>query len=224
MDLAEAVDDLICIFDGSGDTTMDTLAMFIFGWLLAALFTLWLGKLIYNRFLARAIDKTLDVTASAPVTPTTGASKTDAGAAATTDKVDASAKRSASTASASATRSGGRAVGSTPTAVRRRLTRQSPAPEPRKHKFVPAPTTSGSDNISVLWVNDVFQWLYNDASIITDLTIMWLQSLNEVAKKAFVEVSFLSEIFIIDLFLIYCCVEIVKTLVKFAISLNLREN
>lgn len=187
MDLAEAVDDLICIFDGSGDTTMDTLAMFIFGWLLAALFTLWLGKLIYNRFLARAIDKTLDVTASAPVTPTTGASKTDAGAAATTDKVDASAKRSASTASASATRSGGRAVGSTPTAVRRRLTRQSPAPEPRKHKFVPAPTTSGSDNISVLWVNDVFQWLYNDASIITDLTIMWLQSLNEVAKKAFVE-------------------------------------
>lgn len=53
MDLAETVDDLICTFDGTGDTTMDTLAMFIFGWILAALFVLWLGRLAYDRFIGK---------------------------------------------------------------------------------------------------------------------------------------------------------------------------
>lgn len=52
MDLAESVDDLICAFDGTGDRTMDTLAMLVFGWLLAALFVLWLGRLLYGRFVA----------------------------------------------------------------------------------------------------------------------------------------------------------------------------
>lgn len=49
-DLAERVDDLICSFDSSGDTTMDTLSMLIFGWLLFGLIVLCVGKFLYNHF------------------------------------------------------------------------------------------------------------------------------------------------------------------------------
>lgn len=49
-DLAERVDDLICSFDSSGDTTMDTLSMLIFGWMLFGLIVLCIGKYIYNNF------------------------------------------------------------------------------------------------------------------------------------------------------------------------------
>ncbi|XP_012278125.1 uncharacterized protein LOC105698441 isoform X4 [Orussus abietinus] len=49
-DLAERVDDLICSFDSTGDTTMDTLSMLIFGWMLFGLVVLCVGKYVYNRF------------------------------------------------------------------------------------------------------------------------------------------------------------------------------
>lgn len=66
MDLAETVDDLICTFDGTGDTTMDTLAMFIFGWILAALFVLWLGRLAYDRFIGKVMTLLRLVTGHTP--------------------------------------------------------------------------------------------------------------------------------------------------------------
>ncbi|XP_014484805.1 PREDICTED: uncharacterized protein LOC106749653 isoform X2 [Dinoponera quadriceps] len=49
-DLAERVDDLICSFDSAGETTMDTLSMLIFGWMLFGLLVLCVGKYVYNRF------------------------------------------------------------------------------------------------------------------------------------------------------------------------------
>lgn len=49
-DLAERVDDLICSFDSTGETTMDTLSMLIFGWMLFGLVMLCVGKYVYNRF------------------------------------------------------------------------------------------------------------------------------------------------------------------------------
>ncbi|XP_067208276.1 uncharacterized protein [Linepithema humile] len=49
-DLAERVDDLICSFDSAGETTMDTLSMLIFGWMLFGLVVLCVGKYVYNRF------------------------------------------------------------------------------------------------------------------------------------------------------------------------------
>lgn len=184
MDLAETVDDLICIFDGSGDTTMDTLAMFIFGWILVALFVLWLGRLVYNRFIVKRIDK---VTEPAAVSSVVGVAKTTAdlvdSKVAVSGDVDAT-KASASSATP-VVRSGARTVAATPP-LRRRLTRQSPAPEPKK-KYIPAPTTTGSDNVSVLWVNDVFQWLYNDMVIVNELLNVWIQSLNAFCKKSVAE-------------------------------------
>lgn len=49
-DLAERVDDLICSFDSASETTMDTLSMLIFGWMLFGLVVLCVGKYVYNRF------------------------------------------------------------------------------------------------------------------------------------------------------------------------------
>ena len=54
-DLAERVDDLICSFDSTGDTTMDTLSMLIFGWMLFGLVVLCVGKFLYNRFVSHEI-------------------------------------------------------------------------------------------------------------------------------------------------------------------------
>ncbi|XP_066256455.1 phospholipid transfer protein C2CD2L isoform X3 [Euwallacea similis] len=164
MDLAEAVDDLICVQDGSADSTMDTLAMFLFGWILVALFVLWLGKIIYERFVA---GKT-KAGAAIPLTK----SESDS------DVLDAVKKQSVI-----APKATGAFVPPTPP-VRRRLTRQSPAPETRKPRYIPAPQASGPDNIVVLWVNDVFQWLYNDYVIVNELLQVWIQALNEYTKRS----------------------------------------
>lgn len=57
-DLAERVDDLICSFDSAGETTMDTLSMLIFGWMLFGLVVLCVGKYVYNRFVLNELATT----------------------------------------------------------------------------------------------------------------------------------------------------------------------
>lgn len=190
MDLAEAVDDLICTFDGTGDKTMDTLAMFVFGWILAALFLLWLGKFIYTRFILK--EKPNDT--KTKIEPTKAAvEKPGEKVPAGVDLVDAKqVKKSAGVAAAvaAAPRSGGKSAGYVPPTppIRKRLTRQSPGPDLRKAKYVPAPQCTGADNVSVLWVNDVFQWLYNDLVIVNELLNVWIQFLNDYSKKSVTEV------------------------------------
>ncbi|KAF2883468.1 hypothetical protein ILUMI_22710 [Ignelater luminosus] len=190
MDLAEAVDDLICTFDGTGDKTMDTLAMFVFGWILAALFLLWLGKLIYTRFILK--EKPNDT--KTKTEPTKAAvEKPGEKVPAGVDLVDAKqVKKSAgasAAAAAAAPRSGGKSAGYVPPTppIRKRLTRQSPGPDLRKAKYIPAPQCTGADNVSVLWVNDVFQWLYNDLVIVNELLNVWIQFLNDYSKKSVTE-------------------------------------
>ncbi|CAG9761196.1 unnamed protein product [Ceutorhynchus assimilis] len=161
MDLAEAVDDLICTLDGPGDTTMDTLAMLLFGWILAALFFLWLIKIVYERFY-----KSQKPAAPSPDVLDTGNN---------VKKAPVIVPKVAGF------------VPPTPP-VRRRLTRQSPAREVggggRKTRYLPAPQATGPDNVVVLWVNDVFQWLYNDFVIVNELLQVWIAALNEFTKKS----------------------------------------
>ncbi|XP_050315110.1 C2 domain-containing protein 2 isoform X2 [Anthonomus grandis grandis] len=171
MDLAEAVDDLICVLDGSGEATMDTLAMFLFGWILAALFVLWLGKAIYQRFTARGKStQTTTTTTPAQESP----DSLDFGGGAKKQPIIAP-------------KATGAFVPPTPP-VRRRLTRQSPAPEAgRKGRYVAAPQCTGPDNVVVLWVNDVFQWLYSDFVIVNEMLQVWLGAVNEYAKRSVAE-------------------------------------
>lgn len=181
MDLAESVDDLICTFDGISDKTMDTLAMFIFGWILAALFLLWLGKLLYAKFVVKEPDAK---TKSEPVKPV---EKPGEKTVPVEDSVDAKNVKKLASASPRSSGKGPSYVPPTPP-VRKRLTRQSPGPDLRKPKFIPAPQCTGSDNISVLWVNDIFQWLYNDLVIVNELLNVWIQFLNDYSKKSVTEV------------------------------------
>lgn len=182
MDLAESVDDLICTFDGTGDTTMDTLAMLVFGWILAALFVLWLGRLIYGRFVAKEKSNEAKLMKIEPSKATVTAT---AAVEAPADAVDGKGLRK--TASVPKSGKSGGYVPPTPP-VRKRLTRQSPAPDLKKVRYVPAPQCTGPDNVSVLWVNDVFQWLYNDLVILNELLSVWIQYLNEYTKKSVTEV------------------------------------
>lgn len=51
MDLADQIDEYICTFEGLGDLTMDSLAIFIFLWAVLALFLVWLCKFLYQKYL-----------------------------------------------------------------------------------------------------------------------------------------------------------------------------
>lgn len=78
MDLADQIDDYICSFEGIGDLTMDTLAMFIFVWAVLALFLLWLCKFLYNKYVKKdqktATDGTKTTLPSSSSTVTSGSS------------------------------------------------------------------------------------------------------------------------------------------------------
>lgn len=153
--------------------------MFVFGWILVALFFLWLGRLVYARVSQRLAGKeSVDPPApSAPVVKSASSGSLP----------DVETKKTAAVVRSSSGGGGGGYVPPTPP-VRKRLTRQSPAPEVRKAKFIAAPSCTGPDNVCVLWVNDVLQWLYNDFVIVNELLAVWIQSLNEYTKKSVAEV------------------------------------
>jgi hypothetical protein len=76
MDLADQVEDYICTFEAIGDLEMDSLIMFVFIWALSVLILLWLGKFLYQKYLAKkqaALTGTTSTTTSSsiPVSPTT---------------------------------------------------------------------------------------------------------------------------------------------------------
>lgn len=198
MDLAESVDDLICTFDGLGDTTMDTLAMFIFGWILAALFLLWLGKIIYNKYILKIDLKNKQQQENVKIEDVkkTQSDVVDTSSSSPSLISKTSAVKNVSASSTSAgIRGGSRGGGSggyvppTPP-VRKRITRQSPGPDlNRKQKYVPAPQCTGPDKISVLWVNDFFQWLYNDLEMVNEFINVWIANMNSYTQKASNDVS-----------------------------------
>lgn len=185
-DLADSIDDLICTFDANIDYEMDTLAMFLFGWILTALFILWLSKAIYNRFILKESSSSSSKTDTVKsVVTTTNSENKQSGV-----KQLFSGKSSGGGGGVS-----GAVGGSLPQApLRKRISRkssQSPVPDFKKPlHYYPAPQCTGPDNIAVLWVNDVFQWLYNDLVILNELLTEWLRSMNEFSKQTLEEVFF----------------------------------
>lgn len=177
-DLADKIDDLICSFEGGGDTTMDTVAMLMFGWMIFGLFVLAVGKYVYGRFLSSPAEVKEKIVAVEPL------------AVAQTTSEDAKEHPKAAVVPPRA------AVPPTPP-VRKRLSTkkgQSPAPAgPLRPSVVPPPLATGPDSECVQWVNDVFYWLYTDLVIVNEILNVWIQSLNEFCKKSVAEVSKLSE-------------------------------
>lgn len=183
-DLADSIDDLICAFEGNPDVTMDTLAMLIFGWILVGLFVLWLGRLIYSRYI---LKESPNDTKPKEVIAITIPKVENVQSVDVTDK---SVKKLVSGVS-SGSRGGGGYVPPTPP-LRKRLSRKSPVPDLKKTHYIPAPQCTGADNIAVLWVNDVFQWLYNDLVIVNELFGVWIHSLNDFTKQTAEEVTYLN--------------------------------
>ncbi|XP_034103756.1 uncharacterized protein LOC117567707 isoform X19 [Drosophila albomicans] len=199
MDLADQIDDYICSFEGLGDLTMDSLAMFIFLWAVLALFSVWLCKLLYHKYLNKGANAPVSASNSrqSSVAPTTvGGAKTEKRLSeprelmATKSKIDdlskpltggASGGRGRSSASPMGGGSGGSVGG-----PRRRMVRQSSTgPENRKKRYVPPPSNVvGPETSSVTWTSQVFRWLYSDLVIVNELLMSWVIAINDTLRKS----------------------------------------
>ncbi|KQS62145.1 uncharacterized protein Dere_GG21949, isoform R [Drosophila erecta] len=180
---------------------MDSLAIFIFLWAVLALFSVWLIKLLYHKYLnkdkaASAANSRQTSVAPTSGSPSSGAGKTEKRLSeprdllATKSKVEsldlskpltgASAGRGRS--SASPLNTGGAAAGG----PRRRVVRQSSTgPENRKKRYVPPPSNVvGPETSSVTWTSQVFRWLYSDLVIVNELLMSWVIAINDTLRKS----------------------------------------
>lgn len=153
MDLADQIDDYICSFEGLGDLTMDSLAMFIFLWAVLALFSVWLCKLLYHKYLNKGANAAAVSSAGnsrqSSVAPG-GAAKTEKRLSeprdllATKSKVEDLSKPltgGGGAGSAGRGRSTASPMGGAAAGPRRRVVRQSSTgPENRKKRYVPPPS------------------------------------------------------------------------------------
>ncbi|XP_044778495.1 uncharacterized protein LOC6735220 isoform X20 [Drosophila simulans] len=201
MDLADQIDDYICSFEGLGDLTMDSLAIFIFLWAVLALFSVWLIKLLYHKYLNKDKSASAANSRQTSVAPTSGSPTSVAGKTekrlseprdllATKSKVEgldlskplggASGGRGRS--SASPLNTAGAAAGG----PRRRVVRQSSTgPENRKKRYVPPPSNVvGPETSSVTWTSQVFRWLYSDLVIVNELLMSWVIAINDTLRKS----------------------------------------
>nr|XP_017033375.1 uncharacterized protein LOC108082475 isoform X20 [Drosophila kikkawai] len=207
MDLADQIDDYICSFEGIGDLTMDSLAIFIFLWAVLALFSVWLIKLLYHKYLNKA-NKSPSAANSrqSSVAPGSGSvsgspsGKTEKRLSeprdlvATKSKVEdlskpltggvSSGGRGRS--SASPLNSAGPLGAAGAAGPRRRVVRQSSTgPENRKKRYVPPPSNVvGPETSSVTWTSQVFRWLYSDLVIVNELLMSWVIAINDTLRKS----------------------------------------
>ncbi|KRG04836.1 uncharacterized protein LOC6579856 isoform X16 [Drosophila mojavensis] len=203
MDLADQIDDYICSFEGLGDLTMDSLAIFIFLWAVLALFSVWLCKLLYHKYL----NKGANAAASTGSAGNSRQSSVAPGAAgkpekrlseprdllATKSKVEdlskpltGAAVGGAGGGAAGRGRSTASPMGGAAAGARRRVVRQSSTgPENRKKRYVPPPSNVvGPETSSVTWTSQVFRWLYSDLVIVNELLMSWVIALNDTLRKS----------------------------------------
>ncbi|XP_017051676.1 LOW QUALITY PROTEIN: uncharacterized protein LOC108095189 [Drosophila ficusphila] len=199
MDLADQIDDYICSFEGLGDLTMDSLAIFIFLWAVLALFSVWLIKLLYHKYLNKDKASSAANSRQTSVAPTSGSPSSIAGKTekrlseprdllATKSKVEDLSKPltggsgGRGRSSASPLNSGGAAAGG----PRRRVVRQSSTgPENRKKRYVAPPSNVvGPETSSVTWTSQVFRWLYSDLVIVNELLMSWVIAINDTLRKS----------------------------------------
>nr|XP_018900923.1 PREDICTED: uncharacterized protein LOC109032994 isoform X3 [Bemisia tabaci] len=184
-DLADKIDDLICSFDGAADTTMDTIAMYLFGWMVFSLFVLAIGKYIYGNFVSAKESKSGSV-----VTETVISSSLAAEPLIKPSLLIPKEKKASTPAPVSnAPSTGGKYVPPTPP-TRKRLGSKSgrnsvpPLARPKSASNLLPPVALGPDSESVKWVNELFLWLYSDFPAVQELLTDWIFSLNEFMKKS----------------------------------------
>ncbi|XP_032305958.1 uncharacterized protein LOC6494440 isoform X24 [Drosophila ananassae] len=199
MDLADQIDDYICSFEGLGDLTMDSLAIFIFLWAVLALFSVWLIKLLYHKYFNKgkapsAANSRQSSVAPGSGSPASGSGKTEKRLSepreflATKSKVveDLAKPLAAGSAGGARGRSSASPLNSAAGGPRRRVVRQSSTgPENRKKRYVPPPSNVvGPETSSVTWTSQVFRWLYSDLVIVNELLMSWVIAINDSLRKS----------------------------------------
>lgn len=156
MDLADQVDDYICTFEGLGDITMDSLAMFIFIWAVLALFLVWLCKFLYQKYVVKEKSASASNSRQSSVAPGASGSKTEKRLSEPRDILASKTEikdlltKPAGGSGRGRPPMGGAAAGGP--GVRRRMVRQgSTGPENRKKRYVPPPSNVvGPETVSRL--------------------------------------------------------------------------
>ncbi|XP_049775583.1 phospholipid transfer protein C2CD2L isoform X1 [Schistocerca cancellata] len=175
-DLADRIDDLICSFEGGGDTTMDTVAMLMFGWMIFGLCVLAIGRYVYGRFLSAPAGAAADKPAAAVSAAASAVAASDEAKEAHPKPVVVPPRAAA--------------VPPTPP-VRKRLSTKkgsgAASAGPLRPSVAPPPIATGPDSECVQWVNDIFYWLYTDLVIVNEILNVWIHSLNEFCKKSVAE-------------------------------------
>lgn len=173
-DLADKIDDFICISNGYVDLTYDTLAMYLFGAFVLLILVLAMTLHLYGKY--KKSPKAVPVNSSEKVQNLNNLE--------TKAAKDKEQKYVSTTA-------GNKSVPSTPPS-RKRLGSKSGkmnliSAKKSTNVFIP-PTATGPEPESVKWVNDLVLWLYSDSDAVNELSNLWLQSLNEFMKDSVTEV------------------------------------
>ncbi|XP_058836970.1 uncharacterized protein LOC131693278 [Topomyia yanbarensis] len=210
-DLADQIDDYICVFEGAGDLTMDTFVMLLFALIVVVIALVFLSKLLYEKYVKKG-SLTLEGAAatSGLVTGTTVLLPGVAGAAAVGSRlsepkeVQASKKDSLLAARNGSLGGGARVGGGTgggggmafgqksgvggATIARKRISRKSPGPEltQKKRTVFPPSNINGSDMQAVQWAIHMFRWLYSDLVVVNKLLQDWVGTVN-TALLSYVE-------------------------------------
>lgn len=204
MDLAEQIDDFIPSLQSS-HSEMDSLIMLIFIVVIVTLLAVWLGRLLYQKYLAH---KALSARSTTPINVSAGNQSPliqKSSAAALFGTSSPASKGSAFTSSSSSstgigprrgsagqiaaaplakTRSLSQQPGAPQAGARKRLTRRSPGPEvpsqQRRSRSIPPPTSvSGTEDTTSTWASQVFKWLYSDLVIVNDLLYGFITVINQ---------------------------------------------
>ncbi|XP_058128948.1 uncharacterized protein LOC131289140 isoform X2 [Anopheles ziemanni] len=207
-DLADQIDDYICVFEGAGDLTMDTFVMLLFALIVVVISLVFVTKLIYDKYVLRkGVTGSSGVAADAGSVAggvgvgisgaTSGAVSSGASAAAVaggtrvsepkevlTSKKDAilSQVRNGGGGGGGARMGGGfgGGTGGGATIARKRISRMSPGPEltQKKRPVIPPSNINGTDPQITQWAVHLFRWLYSDLVVVNKLLQDWVSSVN----------------------------------------------
>uniref|UniRef100_A0A182PGE1 Phorbol-ester/DAG-type domain-containing protein n=1 Tax=Anopheles epiroticus TaxID=199890 RepID=A0A182PGE1_9DIPT len=202
-DLADQIDDYICVFEGAGDLTMDTFVMLLFALIVVVISLVFATKLIYDKYVLRkgttvggAADGAAATAASVPVgtaTPVAGAGV--AGGTRVSEPKEVLTKKEAilsqvrnggsggmgggGVRSSGGFGGGGMSVASGPTIARKRISRMSPGPEAQKKRpVIPPSNINGTDAQITQWAVHLFRWLYSDLVVVNKLLQDWVSTVN----------------------------------------------
>lgn len=216
MDLAEQIDDFIPSLQ-SAHSEMDSLIMLIFIVVIATLLIFFLGRFLYQKYLAHKAAATVTTTTTSSSQPTTTPLNANA---------QALLQSRAAALTSSSTKSGGfsgggigprrgsggnltslplqktRSLSQQPlgqAGVRKRLTRRSPGPDvpsqQRRSRSIPPPASvSGTDDTTSTWASHVFKWLYSDLVIVNDLLYGFITVINQTMARNTSEEKILIEV------------------------------